>query len=225
MFSYYGSKSKIVHLYPKPKHDLIIEPFAGSARYALRYFDRDVILIDKFHKIMEIWKYLQQASEKDILGLPDISYKEKIPESLSLAEKWLIGYCVGRGTPRPATMGHQFNDWNFDKVKIAKQLFKIRHWKFIHGTYECLDNPTATWYIDPPYINGGHKYSKSNKDLDFAELAEWSKSRNGQVIVCENDSASWLPFLPLIKNKGQMKEPTYEVFWTNEKVEYQPSMF
>ena len=31
MFSYYGSKSKIVDYYPPPKHKKIIEPFAGSA--------------------------------------------------------------------------------------------------------------------------------------------------------------------------------------------------
>ena len=30
MFSYYGSKSKIVGYYPKPEHNKIIEPFAGS---------------------------------------------------------------------------------------------------------------------------------------------------------------------------------------------------
>ena len=30
MFSYYGSKSKIAHLYPAPQYDRIIEPFAGS---------------------------------------------------------------------------------------------------------------------------------------------------------------------------------------------------
>lgn len=37
MFSYYGSKSKIVDLYQPPKFDKIIEPFAGSARYSLKY--------------------------------------------------------------------------------------------------------------------------------------------------------------------------------------------
>lgn len=47
MFSYYGSKSKVVDLYPSPKFGKIIEPFAGSARYSLKYFDRDVLLVDK----------------------------------------------------------------------------------------------------------------------------------------------------------------------------------
>lgn len=47
MFSYYGSKSKLVNLYPEPLHDTIIEPFAGSARYSLKYWDKDIYLIEK----------------------------------------------------------------------------------------------------------------------------------------------------------------------------------
>lgn len=42
MFSYYGSKSKIVNYYPPPKENIIIEPFAGSARYSLKYFDNPI---------------------------------------------------------------------------------------------------------------------------------------------------------------------------------------
>ena len=48
MWSYYGGKSKVVDYYPTPKQSKIIEPFAGSARYALKWFDRDVLLVDKF---------------------------------------------------------------------------------------------------------------------------------------------------------------------------------
>jgi hypothetical protein len=33
MFSYFGSKSKIVNLYPAPKYDLIIEPSATREPY------------------------------------------------------------------------------------------------------------------------------------------------------------------------------------------------
>ncbi len=48
MFSYYGSKSKIIKYYSTPKHDTIIEPFAGSAQYSFHYWDKQVILIEKF---------------------------------------------------------------------------------------------------------------------------------------------------------------------------------
>lgn len=37
MWSYYGSKTKLVDLYPPPKTDKIIEPFCGSAKYSLKY--------------------------------------------------------------------------------------------------------------------------------------------------------------------------------------------
>jgi site-specific DNA-adenine methylase len=66
MFSYYGSKSKIVHLYPTPKFDKIIEPFAGSARYSLRFWQKDILLVDKYPVIVDVWNYLKNASEKDI---------------------------------------------------------------------------------------------------------------------------------------------------------------
>jgi hypothetical protein len=58
MFSYYGSKSKIVDYYPPPKYKRIIEPFAGSARYSLKYWQNDVLLVDKYPVIVEVWNYL-----------------------------------------------------------------------------------------------------------------------------------------------------------------------
>lgn len=39
MWSYYGSKANVIGWYPPPMHDKIIEPFAGTARYALKYWD------------------------------------------------------------------------------------------------------------------------------------------------------------------------------------------
>ena len=80
MFSYYGSKSKIVHLYPTPKFDDINEVFAGSARYSLRFWDRNITLIDKYQVIIDVWKYLQLASVKDILGLPKLKKGEQLIE-------------------------------------------------------------------------------------------------------------------------------------------------
>ena len=49
MWSYYGRKSKFINLYPKPKHNIIIEPFAGTAVYSLHEenWKNDVILIEK----------------------------------------------------------------------------------------------------------------------------------------------------------------------------------
>jgi len=43
MWGYYGSKSKIIDFYPEPKEDKIIEPFAGTAQYALKFWEKDAI--------------------------------------------------------------------------------------------------------------------------------------------------------------------------------------
>lgn len=80
MWSYYGSKTNLVNLYPRPRFNKIIEPFAGSARYALKYWDRDVLLIDKYDVIINIWKWLQQCSPKDVLGLPKLGPGQKFDD-------------------------------------------------------------------------------------------------------------------------------------------------
>jgi hypothetical protein len=42
---------------------------------------------------------------------------------------------------------------------------------------------------------GGQFYK--HHAINYEELAEWAKARRGQVIVCENGTADWLPFSPL----------------------------
>ena len=72
MFSYYGSKSKIVNYCPPPKHKRIIEPFAGSARYSLKYWQNDVLLVDKYEVVVNLSKWLQKCEPNDILKLPKL---------------------------------------------------------------------------------------------------------------------------------------------------------
>jgi site-specific DNA-adenine methylase len=45
-FTYTGGKYRLAPRYPEPRHNLIIEPFAGSAGYSLRHPEREVLLID-----------------------------------------------------------------------------------------------------------------------------------------------------------------------------------
>ena len=50
-FSYVGGKRGLIECYPRPKHDVIIEPFAGSAGYACRWgAGRRVILVAKLYR-------------------------------------------------------------------------------------------------------------------------------------------------------------------------------
>lgn len=225
MFSYYGSKSKLVDLYPPPKYGRIIEPFAGSARYALKYFERDVLLVDAYDVVVKIWQYLQQASEKDILGLPDLTYKQSTADyNLSEGERLLLGFLVARGSRRPAKVVQKFSSVAQDKKRIAKDLYKIRHWKIQQGDYRDIPNAAATWFIDPPYQNvgkAGYNVNERGKEIDFPALGNWCKELEGQVIVCEITTADWLPFTPLKKQHGQ-KLTTTEAIWQNEEYYFQP---
>lgn len=219
MWSYYGRKYKFINKYPKPIYDLIIEPFAGTGSYAYRYWEHDVILIDKYDVIIRIWKYLQQAKSQDILSLPDVENAECILDKyewLCEEERWLIGFCINNASPRPKhTAGRMnFNSWKRDKIRIANDLYKIRHWAFVLGEYNCLENVGASWYIDPPYQF--QNLYVSNK-LDYSMLSEWCKTRDGQVIVCEDGrSDRWLDFGYLTTLNGQRTKASKEVMWYKE---------
>lgn len=216
MFSYYGSKSKVVKYYPKPIYGKIIEPFAGTARYSLLYFEHDILLVDKYKVIVDVWKYLQQASERDILSLPDVNKGDDIRKmGLDEGARMLIGFCINGGSITPKNIGTEnikrhFNSWNKDKLRIAKNLYKIRHWKIELGSYETIQNEKATWFIDPPYQFGGRLYIENN--VNYQELSNWCKSREGQVIVCENTKANWLPFVPLKSMYGQVHKTIEAIY-------------
>ena len=218
MFSYYGSKSKIAHLYPSPKHGLIIEPFAGSARYALKHFDHDVLLVDKYSVIVDVWHYLQQASENDILKLPTLKKGEKVSDvkSLCVEEVYLLGFLSSAASASPRNTVSSFAAKAGGRKRqlkyIASHLYKIRHWKIMQGEYKSIENQKATWFIDPPYQVGGHAYVENK--IDYLFLGEWCKSRSGQAIVCENDKADWLPFFRMTDFAGQNGKNT-EVIWSN----------
>ena len=71
--------------------------------------------------------------------------------------------------------------------------------------------------IDGTFIGFINFYYYIQNQIDYAELADWCKTRKGQVIVCENTKADWLNFEPLVKITGQ-KIKTTEAIWTNYKV-------
>ncbi len=230
MWSYHGAKTNVVKYYPKPKFGKIIEPFAGTARYSLKYFDRDVLLIDKYDVIVKIWKWLQQCSPNDILKLP-----RKLHRGMNLNDytfdceeaKMLMGFLVSKGVEAPRLSPTRWllvdrpNFTNFLLKKIAANLFKIKHWEIRLGTYTDINNEEATWFIDPPYQLGGHSYKHNNKKIDFQQLADWARARSGQIIVCESVEAKWLNFQPLTTQRvrsGMQREG----IWTNDTTLFKP---
>jgi site-specific DNA-adenine methylase len=200
-FSYFGSKWRGATYYPEPLHDTIIEPFAGSAGYSLRHYERNVLLNDKYPAIYKIWDYLINVSETEIRRLPtDLDEIYKI--NCSEPARMLIGFWFDRAEVKPqikpsgwmrnGKRPEQFWGENV-KERIAKQLKYIRHWKIYNNDYRDLPNDACSWFIDPPYQIHGKHYVYGN-NLDYNKLGSWCKERQGQAIICEQDGAKWLPF-------------------------------
>jgi len=224
MFSYYGSKGKIVDYYPPPKNKIVIEPFAGSARYALKYWKNDVVINEKYDVVFKVWKYLQKCEIADINNLPKIEDGKTLNdyEFDCIEAKWLMGFCIkgGSNSPRITPSEKGFGGGYMHQLEnIKKHLHKIKHWQITNLDYSELENLEATWFIDPPYEFGGEHYVESTKNIDFAKLGEWCKSRNGQVIVCENTKATWLPFKPMKEMQGSQHKTT-EAIWSNIPTNY-----
>jgi site-specific DNA-adenine methylase len=230
-FSYYGSKWRSAPHYPAPIHGNIIEPFAGSAGYSMLYPAKRVTLCDLSPVICGVWDYIINAPESEIRALPLPKGGESIRD-LHIPEEaaWLIGFWAQEGSTHP---GRQASTWGSRpgrgwraaaRERIASQQQYVRHWRVVNSSYAELPDDESTWFIDPPYNNAaGAKYYSSAwaSPIDFDELAAFCKSRAGQVIVCENDGATWLPFEHLGNFRASTKRDgrthSSEAIWTNAK--------
>ncbi len=226
MWSYYGSKNKIAKLYPPPRYDLIIEPFAGAAWYSVLYRKGNVLLNEKNRIIYDIWNWLiNEANSEMIESHKDFHVGQDISHiDLRKEHRDLIGFCINRGSVAPKNIVQKWScqvqlnpNWAsttaYQLSRIARLLPEIKHWQVQFGDYKDLPNIRATWFIDPPYQSGGEHYIVN--DINYSELANWCRERKGQVIVCESTNANWLPFRELTKSTGQRKK-IKEIFWTND---------
>jgi hypothetical protein len=101
-WNYYGGKYRAAPKYPRPKHATIVEPFAGSAGYSLRHSDRNVILVEKFGAIAEMWRFLIGASTADIMAIPLVTRVDDLPSSTAEGARVLVGFNMNSAgaTPR-----------------------------------------------------------------------------------------------------------------------------
>lgn len=214
-FSFYGGKYRLAPRYPDPVYETVIEPFAGSAGYSVRHPEKHVRLYDLDEKVVATWQYLIKVSEQEILSLPDLGAQEDVRELPLIDEaRWLIGWWLNKGMTAPCNRpskwmreplpGRLETYWGPGiRNRIASQLQGIRHWSAEQASYLEIPDSEATWFIDPPYIGTpGSRYVKKNSAIDYQHLADWCRSRTGQVIVCENEGATWLPFRHLTVAKA-----------------------
>lgn len=224
---YYGGKYRAAPHYPSPVYDIIIEPFAGAAGYSTRYHDRDIVLVEKYPVIAEMWRFLIGARKDDILSIPCVTRLEDLPLWVPTGARSLVGFSFNDATVSPSkslsagrikleSMGRRYEGWNeARRQRTAEQVEAINHWVIIEDDYTCVsDIADATWFIDPPYNNkAGSHYVHSC--IDYGKLADWCLDRYGQVIVCENEGADWLPFESFGARKSFKKRTSNEVVWTN----------
>jgi len=224
-FCFFGGKWRCAPRYPAPEYPLIVEPFAGGAGYATRYSERQVTLCEADPVISALWRYLIRVKASEVRRLPDIQPGQDVRTltKLPAEARSLIGFWLNKGTNGPRNIPSR---WMRDgtrpnsfwgpviRARIAEQVDGIRHWKVL-DIYSESPNLEATWFVDPPYQVAGTRYRYH--DIDYTSLGRWCRARRGQVMVCENAGASWLPFEPHITIKaleGRGRAATsVEVLW------------
>lgn len=224
----YGGKRSIATKYPEPKYDTIIEPFAGGAGYAVEYYDRNVRLLDIDERVCSVWDYLIHASSRDIMRIPIGIYDvDEIPDRFGQAVKYLVGWwfqpaAAGGPAKRASSWAIQHagrgDVWGEKcRARIADSVQYIRHWTIDNANYDTIAPRTrATWFVDPPYVEMGVHYKHGANAIDFEAIGNWCRSLRGQVMVCENEGADWLPFEPLCEMVGGQRRRRTEVVWLNE---------
>ena len=215
---YYGGKWRAAPRYPAPAPAPLGEPFAGAAGYSLRYYDKRVILVEKYPVVAEIWRYLIGARSEEVLSIPLVEHVDELPSRVPEGARWLVGFAMNAAVTSPRSSlsagrkrlrekGRNYEGWSeMQRARVARQVDAIKHWKVFELGYEETGsfNPRATWFVDPPYKRSGVHYVHSSKSIDYAHLADYCRSRRGQVIVLEEEGADWLPFRAFgdIKSSG-----------------------
>ena len=130
----------------KPRRPHVIEPFAGSAGYAVYWQPHKATLIERDPVIAGVWRYLIKASSAEILALPIVESLDNLPRRTPQEAKDLIGFWFTRATTSPSkrrsnwARGTKYGDLFWGKhirTRIAGQVDKIRDWKLIKGDYSA----------------------------------------------------------------------------------------
>lgn len=206
-FSYYGAKYTGAKYYGPPRLPVVVEPFAGSACYSTRWNIRTAKLYDVSEDICALWDWLIHCSIGDVEALPDAFERFDEVEALAHGPKTLVQFWISKGRAEPSG---KLSPWYFQyrnahdccvwgpavKRRIIQQKPGIAGWTIEQRSYADVPLIEAHWHVDPPYDNeAGSRYPHSN--IDFAHLGAWCRALPGEVDVCENAGATWLPFEPL----------------------------
>jgi len=191
LFKWFGSKWLSSKTLPAPQHDHILEPFAGSAGYALRYggFPRQVTIWEEDPNLQKLWTFLITATSDVILRIPlgvpigtDIRHLEMSEGQALLLKHWQRTNNVGDcWTVSP--WGHLPGQWTANtRARVADEVGLITHWKLEPVRWD----QEATYFVDPPYLYN-YRYRFKTAGFDHKALAAkvLGTLPRAQVIMCE----------------------------------------
>jgi hypothetical protein len=139
--SFYGGKFNMAQRLQGPRHDHVIEPFAGGAGYSCYWLPKHVTLIERDEAVAGVWKYLTKVKEAEFLQLPIVTDVGELPDSICQEAAWLIGFRMNRGIQVP---GKTLCNWG----RLAKAGIKSH----------------STEFVGQPTENQIHEYNKSARN-------------------------------------------------------------
>ena len=86
------------------RRTVVVEPFAGSACYSLRWNVESVKLYDVSQDICGLWDFLINCSERDITDIPDDITSSQHMLSLGYGQRRLVGFWVAKGRAEPSNV-------------------------------------------------------------------------------------------------------------------------
>ncbi|HWA29158.1 MAG TPA: hypothetical protein VG734_26140 [Lacunisphaera sp.] len=204
LFKWFGSKWLSAKRLPPPEHELVIEPFAGSAGYSLRHASRRVQIWEDNFNLLILWAWLiGPARTAEILEIPlgtpvgtDIRTLGLSQGQSLLLKHWQrtnnYGDCW---TVSP--WGNLPGQWTANtRARVADEVHEVKHWKLAAPDF----SEVATYFFDAPYqLN----YRYGARAFDYQALAVRVRAlpAGSQVIVCEarcqktGAAPDWLPFV------------------------------
>lgn len=212
---YFGGKfylaKTIISLIPED-HKNYVEPFAGGANVLLQkprskvevYNDLDSNVVNFFKVLKDNPGKLVKAADK--LPYSRLLFNEFKQDYHDLDDKFqkaLYFYYINRCSFSGGQTDITHNGWsggNHDRPKIYHN--KLKTFKAISdrlkGVYienspfehilSKYDDSKTVFYIDPPYIDRGHRYYGNFQESDHRKLADILNSCRGRVILSYYDA-------------------------------------
>lgn len=172
LFKCFGSKWMSSRHYPPPVDGRIVEPFAGSAGYSLRYAPAvERVVVSEHGDLYDLWSWLiDEATEADVRDIPlgltpgtDILEVGLTRGQSLLLKNWQRTNNVGDcWTVSP--WGNKPGQWTANtRARVAEEIALLK------GKWAVSANPWiyigGTFFIDPPYqYNYGYRCPRLHYD-------------------------------------------------------------